>query len=267
LDNNLLWIRKLIKTCDNFSEDIDIHITPPSYLQVDENPASTKKTCVDSRKKFYDWLVTEIKIDGIISVKRDRAFDDEMHYRSGGIRLKYKSYAPAVEGLKEGILLEAGFDTVTPNETISISSWAFDHARESGVDLIDNRAQGILCYHPGYTFIEKLQTIATKFRQEQEGGKKKPNYMRQYYDISCLLENEIVQKFIGSEEYFLHKEKRFPKRDLNIPIESNQAFLLTSGKLRTEFKERFSRRANLYYKGQPDFEEILKKISAQLHKL
>ena len=65
-------------------------------------------------------MAAAIKIDGIIAVNRDTAFDDEDYYRSGGIRLLYESKTTAVEGVKEGILLEAGFDTVTPNTNLTI---------------------------------------------------------------------------------------------------------------------------------------------------
>jgi hypothetical protein len=109
-------------------------------------------------------------MDGIISLERDHAFDDNAQYRSGGLRLHYHSHTTAIDGVKEGILLEAGFDRVTPNEQLTISSWAFDKAKENAIDIIDNRAVDIPCYHPGYTFVEKLQTIATKYGQEQNGG-------------------------------------------------------------------------------------------------
>lgn len=37
---------------ERFSEDIDIHITPPKELRVNET--STKPNAIDSRKNFYD---------------------------------------------------------------------------------------------------------------------------------------------------------------------------------------------------------------------
>lgn len=130
----------------------------------------------------------------------------------------YESKTIAVEGVKEGILLEAGFDTVTPNTNLTISSWAFDKAASNkGIKIADNRAVDITCYHPGYTFVEKLQTIATKFRQEQADGTERPNYMRQYYDVACLLNNNEVQQFLGTEEYQAHKKKDFRKRIMKSP--------------------------------------------------
>ena len=40
------------------------------------------------------------------------------------------------------------FAKVTPNEPKDISSWAYDYAADK-VEIIDNRAKGVACYHPG----------------------------------------------------------------------------------------------------------------------
>ena len=102
-------LSKGYKIIDRFSEDIDIHIKPPVEMDVEEDPSRTKRRSTLSRRNFYDWLASSIKIDGIISVERDHAFDDKDYYRSGGIRLYYDSYAASIDGVKEGVLLEAGF--------------------------------------------------------------------------------------------------------------------------------------------------------------
>lgn len=61
--------------------------------------------------------------------------------------MHYKNTVNKVVSIKEGILLEAGFDNVTPNSSLTISSWAFDKAQEAKVDILDNRAQEIIYYH------------------------------------------------------------------------------------------------------------------------
>ena len=260
-------LSKGYKIIERFSEDIDIHIKPPPEMGVVEDPRKDKPSHIESRKKYYDWLAGEIKIDGIVSVERDHAFDNET-FTSGGIRLIYKTVVDPIPGIKEGILLEAGFDNVTPNESLTISSWAYDKASTTeGISIIDNRAIDIICYHPGYTFVDKLQTIATKFRQEQTDGKERANYMRQYYDVYSLLANELVLKFIGTEEYEAHKKRRFPKKDLEIPIAENEAFKLSNPKLREAFKKRYQSTRALYYNGQPDFDDVLKRIGDFLNKL
>lgn len=254
------------KIIHRFSEDIDIHIKPPAKFEINENPKNTNKNNAERRKVFYDWLAAEINIPGIIKVVRDTDFDSE-NYRSGGIRLFYDNKEDIVEGAKEGILLEAGFDDVTPNAPLTISSWAYDRAAELKVDVKNNIAIDVTCYHPGYTLVEKLQTIATKFRNEQSKGTKGVNFMRQYYDVYCLLDSKDVLAFIGSEEYQAHKKKRFPGADYEIPIHQNEAFLLSSDEIRTEFIKRYQSTKALYYQGQPDFEEVLNRIKMYVKSL
>lgn len=250
-----------------FSEDIDIHIKPPIEMEINENPNNNKPKNIQKRKDFYDGLANEIKVDGIISIVRDEEFDDKRQYRSGGIRLHYETLTEPVDGAKEGILLEVGFDTITPNNHVTISSWAYEKAVQQGVAIIDNRAIDISCYHIGYTFVEKLQTIATKFRQEQEDNVERQNLMRQYYDVYSLLQDDTVKAFIGTEEYQIHKVNRFPSKDYEIPIAKNEAFLLKNPELRERFIERYKKTKKLYYKGQPDFNEMLTEIGKWVEKL
>jgi hypothetical protein len=250
-----------------FSEDIDIQINPPAELGVNTNPKNTKPQAVESRMKYYDWLAGHIEIDGIISVTRDHNFDDA-EGRSGGIRLHYKTYTAPVAGLKDGILLEAGFDNVTPNASVTISSWAYDRATNNReVTINDNRAFGIACYHPGYTFVEKLQTIATKFRQEQEDNKRYPNLMRQYYDIYSLLDDKVVQGFIGTEAYSAHKEARFRGKEKGLALSECEAFILSDKVLRAQFEKRYQATSALYYGGQPPFDALIARIYEHLHRL
>lgn len=128
-----------------------------------QNSAAQIKTRTD----FYEWLTQTIKIDGVTTVERDTEFDDVPNYRTAGIKLNYTTVVEAMEGLREGVLLEVGFDTVAPNTPKDISSWLYDRAAASNVDVIDNRAKAVPCYNPGYTFVEKLQTVSTKFRKQQ----------------------------------------------------------------------------------------------------
>lgn len=169
---------------NRFSEDIDIRIEPPAERKVATGRNQTSSAQVKSRKNFYDWLAQTIKIDGIERLERDTAFDDRL-FRSGGIRLFYKTSAKAMDALKPGVLLEAGFDDVTPNTAKDVSSWLYDHA-VGKVDIIDNRAKRVACYDPGHTFVEKLQTISTKFRLQQASKDRPIDFMRHYYDKGTI---------------------------------------------------------------------------------
>lgn len=251
-----------------FSEDIDIHIDPPAELKINENPNNSNTKNIEKKKGYYDTLAGEIRIAGIVDVVRDTAFDDTKKYNSGGIRLHYNRLTDPVEGLKDGILLEAGYDNVAPNAPVTISSWAYDYAVNiPGIELLDNRAVDILCYDHRYTFVEKLQTIATKFRKEMSTGEVATNYMRQYYDVYCLLGDAAVQEFIGSEPYLEHKQQRFPKADFDVPIHQNEAFVLSQAANRETFRKRYEKSKSLYYKGQPSFDEILDRIAVFREKL
>ncbi|MCB0062952.1 MAG: nucleotidyl transferase AbiEii/AbiGii toxin family protein [Caldilineaceae bacterium] len=241
-----------------FSEDIDIRIEPPQELDVKVGRNHSKPAHVESRRRFYDWLAETIRIDGVSEVARDYAFDDRQ-FRSGGIRLYYVTKAEALSGLKEGILLEVGFDDVIPNLPTNISSWAYDYAVDK-VEITDNRAKGVACYHPGYTFVEKLQTISTKYRQQQESGAFPVNFMRHYYDVYCLLQAPDVQAFISTAAYHDHKQKRFRTGD-NPQIAENEAFLLSVPDVRRLYQQAFAQTAALYYQEQPTFDEILQAIA------
>jgi len=249
-----------------FSEDIDIRIEPPSGRDIKTDRNHTKPAHCEGRKNYYDWLAKRIKIDGINDVLRDTAFDNEKYF-SGGIRLCYTPAFPIAAGLKEGILLEVGFDDVMPNQPMNISSWILDSAQAKGIAVEDNKAHNVLCYHPGYTFVEKLQTITTKFRQQKKKGTIHPDFIRHYYDVACLLENDLVQDFIGTTEYKIHKKKRFPAVDLKIPLSQNEAFLLKDTRTKEQYKNEYAKSSALYYQGRPSFDEILNTISKNLDEL
>jgi hypothetical protein len=242
-----------------FSEDIDIRIEPPADPLVMTGRNHDKPAHVESRKAFYDRLAQTIAIDGVTSVERDTDFDETRNYRSAGIRLAYASTNGSVEGLKDGILLEVGFDDVAPNEPRDISAWAYDYAA-GRVDILDNRPKGVACYHPGHTLVEKLQAISTKFRQQQATSVFPPNFMRHYYDVHCLLQDQTVQAFIGTPAYFAHKARRFPKAD-NPIIAENEAFVLSDAETRSKLQKAYAASAALYFRGQPPFEDILAEIT------
>ena len=253
---------------DRFSEDIDIHIRTNFGLQTEGK--EDKPEIKNARKNFYDLLAKTIVINGIVSVERDYEFDDLDKYRSGGIRLNYISYTPTLEGLKDGILLEAGFDTVTPNNPLTISSWIWDHLVSLNLhnNYIDNTAVGVACYHPGYTLVKKLQTIVRKFRNSSNPTvTDDKNFMRQYYDLYCLLGNPEIINFIGSPAYLSHKAARIKGADNGIPLTEHPALCLNDLEIRTSFNNRYLSTAKLYYNGQPDFEDVLARIKTYLPRL
>lgn len=257
-------LSKGFQIINRFSEDIDIRIEPPADREVKTGKNHTKPAHIQSRRDFYAWLAETIKIDGIEKVERDETFDNDT-LMSAGIRLSYKTHTNALPGLRTGVLLELGFDDISPNAPQDISSWLYDHAAGK-VQIIDNRAKGVACYDPGYTFVEKLQTISTKFRQQQEANDSPLPFMRHYYDVFSLLKLKQVQDFIGTTEYAAHKEKRFRGGD-NRDISKNEAFILSNAETRKLYEKAFTDSASLYYADKPTLEEVLAELKKWLTKL
>jgi hypothetical protein len=248
-----------------FSEDIDIRIEPPENLAVKVGRNHDKPAHIESRRAYYEWLSRNIAIPGIEAVERDTAFDDEK-MRSAGIRLRYPSRVGQLAGIKDGILLELGFDDTTPNRPVTISSWAYDAAVIAGVRIHDNRAVDVLCYLPTFTFVEKLQTVSTKYRLQKAGEAFPANFMRHYYDIYCLLRLPEVQAFIGTPVYEARKVQRFRSGD-ELLAARNPAFQLEDLEERARFEREYRKTSALYYMGQPDLDEILVRIGQYIEKM
>lgn len=257
-------LSKGFEIINRFSEDIDIRIEPPASLNVMAGKNQDKPNQVASRVAFYDWLTNEISIPGF-STERDTSFDDKKG-RNGGIRLNFSSAYDRLEGIKNYVLLEVGFDLTKPNEKKTISSWLYDAAVEAGLEVKDNRALEIRCYLPGYTFVEKLSAISGKYQQEQEGKLMPVNFIRHYYDIYQLLGQSSVLEFIGTDAYYEHKALRFREKD-ELDLSKNEAFNLRDIATREKYSEEFKRTEVLYYGGFPSFEQILDRIRSHLETL
>lgn len=245
-----------------FSEDIDIRIDPPIDMDVKTGANQDKPAHIASRKAYYDELAKRISIPGIVSIERDTFFDDQK-MRSAGIRLLYSPRANTVSGIKDGILLELGFDDTVPNRPVTISSWAWDFAIDRGAVVFDNRAVDVPCYAPTHTFVEKLQTISTKYRLLAEVRAFPANFLRHYYDVYCLLELQEVQDFMRTPAYQVRKVKRFRSGDEQV-IAKNPAFTLTDSGQRELFAREYQKSSALYYKGQPNFDQVLGRIHKYL---
>lgn len=248
-----------------FSEDIDIRFEPPAELGVRSGKNHDKPAHQASRRDFFDWLANQIKIPGLKSVSRDTDFDNNK-YRNCGILLSYPIWTRSLHGVKDSILLEVGFDDTAPNTPCTISSWALDAAFKAKVAVIDNRAVDVACYSPAYTFVEKLQTVSTKFRMQQASSSFPKNFMRHYYDLYCLLDSTEVLSFIGTPTYHARKIERFRFGD-NLDIANNEAFLLSDLKVRNLYVNQYLETAALYYTGQIPFSEILARIHQHIERL
>src|ERR1035437_2089929 len=247
-----------------FSEDIDIRIEPFDGLEVDTNPNHEKPQHIESRRQFYEKLRDKINILGITAVERDTTYDDAK-LRNAGLRLRYDTHLGSIPGLKDGILLEVGFDQTAPNRAATISSWVVQFANAKQLQYSDNRALDIPCYNPEYTFVEKVQAVVRKYGQFKATGKLSPNFLRHYYDIHQLLDLKEVQAFIGTPEYLEHKKKRF--KSMNQNVAESGAFTIEDENVRKQFEAEYSKTAPLYYRGQIPLDNILARIRQYLARL
>lgn len=260
-------LSKAFGAIDRFSEDLDVMIVPPSGLKVMCGKNHDKEIHRQSRKDFFDWLLKNISIAGVTQVYYDEFLNPDGKYRNADIRLKYPMVDTTPTKLKDGILLEVGFDQVDPFTEKDISSWAYDFAKEAGLAVIDNRALAVRCYNPEFTFVEKLSAISKKFRQYSETKVMDKNFMRHYYDIFMLLKRSDVQDFLGTDKYLAHKKSRFSPKD-EFDLTKNQAFIMSEKEVFDFFAKKHSENASLHYdRAFPMFEEIMKEIGKSLGKM
>lgn len=251
---------------NRFSEDIDIHFHPNPEDNVKTGKNHDKDSHIQGRKNFFDKLANILSIPNL-TFDRDPSFDDVEKMRNAGITAQYQALFSSLPDIKTGVLLEVGFDQTTPNLPKTITSWVFEKAKALGLDIIDNRAVDVKCYCPEYTLVEKLQTISTKYRNQQEKGDFPPNnFLRHYYDVYQLLENERILNFIGTEAYYVHKEKRFRASDEK-NLSKNEAFTFPNVDVKDLYSKKYQEKAALYFEQQPPFTKILEKILLYIDKL
>ena len=187
--------------------------------------------------------------------------------RSGGIRGTYQSHFPSLNALKEGVLLEVGFDKTTPYDYRNISSWAYEIAILSGVKIINNQANNVKCYRPEYTFIEKLQTISTKYRINRQKNIESPiNFIRHYYDVYQLLNTDRVKKFLQTDEYQVYKREKFGTLN-ELDLTKNPAFQLSRPGEIDKFSALYKKKADIYFGTIPTFLEIIQNIRSHANRL
>lgn len=250
---------------NRFSEDIDIHFHPNPEDNIKTGKNHNKDSHIQGRKNFFDRLANTLSIPNL-TFERDPSFDDEEKMRNAGIIAQYQALFSSLPDIKTGVLLEVGFDQTTPNLHKTITSWVYEKAKALGLDIIDNRAIDVKCYCPEYTFVEKLQTISTKYRNQQEKGTFPNNFLRHYYDVYQLLGSDRILNFIETKEYHIHKEKRFRTSDEQNLLK-NEAFTFPNESIKNLYAKKYQEKAALYFEQQPLFSEILERIQSYLKKL
>lgn len=242
---------------DRFSEDIDIRFDAPAALNV----KGDKPAHIEARFAFYDDLAARIKIPDI-STDRNRQYDDPKA-QNGGISLRYASHFPPAPNLKPEVLLEVGFDKTAPNEPRDFSSWALDKTRKLKLEVADNRALGVRCFNPEYTFVDKLQTICRRFRQHRDRchpqTDRPRNFLRHYYDLYMLLGAPRVQAFIGTGAYETYKQQKLKTTDA-AEFAARAALLLEDAATYALFEKEFAMMNDMITPPRPQFAQMMERI-------
>lgn len=242
---------------DRFSEDIDIRFDPPAGLNV----KGEKEAHIKARFDYFDGLAGRIEVPGV-KVERVRDQDDKKA-QNGGIGLKYRSCFEPMPGLRQEVLLEAGFARTAPSEPRDFTSWALEKALEVKLAVVDNRARAVRCFNPEYTFVDKLQTICRRFRQHRDRNDpmsdRPREFLRHYFDLYKLLEVERVREFIGTADYEAYKKEKLRGADLQ-EFASKAAFTLSEEKTYLLFEEEFAVINTLLLAPGPTFEALIERL-------
>ena len=167
------------------------------------------------------------------------------------------------------MLLEAGFGKTAPNEPRDFSSWVFDRALKVGLDVIDNRARGVRCYNPEYTFVDKMQAICRRYRQHRERNdseKDRPReFLRHYYDLYMLLEVPRVKAFMGTPENEDYKKSQFKISDAKY-FETREPYKLEDPKIYALFEQEFGHMNTMLLAPAPKFKDLIERLREQAPK-
>ena len=82
----------------------------------------------------------------------------------------------------------------------------------------------------------------------------------------CLLDLPEILDFLQSQAYQERKAQRFRSGD-ELVIAKNPAFTLSDPEQRYLFAREYNKSSALYYQGQPDFDQLIDRISKHLELL
>jgi len=192
LDNDLLWIRKVITTRDNFSEDVDLAI-----LNAKNYSGNQIKDFIRSIEKELTEDFIEIKLEGITS-KGSRYRKTAYDYN--------KVIDPSIPtGIMDHLILEINsFGNPVPFEVRSINSLIGQFLNE-----IDNEATIVKYELEPYkvnvlslksTLIEKILSLVRLSFYEDRIKMIIPK-VRHFYDIFFLSNSKFGKDYLTSEEF------------------------------------------------------------------
>jgi hypothetical protein len=216
LDNILLWIRKVITSCDKFSEDIDLAINR-EFFGFSGDISRTQVGKLKDKSSQYlstDFLLslkTAFENAGITDVELSVVDRKEPNDDPVKIEVRYPTVAQYSDYVLPRVLLEIGSRSLMEPATVrsfrSMIGQEFPNLPFADEDI------RIRCVNPERTFLEKLFLLHEEHQRPPEKIKIKGK-SRHYYDIYRIAQTDFADKAITDKDLYnsivAHRE-RFTK--------------------------------------------------------
>lgn len=182
-------LSKCFGLIERLSEDIDLHLVPPTQLEapVVHSWTPTDTECADERLAYFEWLAHEFrKIPGLAGVRYDADRHAPRHINAVFL-LDYTTLFPGGNpALQRLVQVELAPDILYATVSRAATSYVHDvlsPARAAG--YINNRPASLLCAHPVATLLGKLDAICNQHRRAADPSR----YVRHFEDAHHIIRN------------------------------------------------------------------------------
>ncbi|HUX56446.1 MAG TPA: nucleotidyl transferase AbiEii/AbiGii toxin family protein [Bacteroidales bacterium] len=206
MDNDLLWIREFITSCDNYSEDIDLALDK-KFLGFNND---LSKSQIAKLRRYSLKYISEKYLPQLKKAFHDNGFDDIefqlVDVKSNDedpvkIGLTYQSVTEPSEYLPSRVLIEIGSRSlIEPFTNCQFSSFVGEQFSERS--FADKRIN-IPTVIPERTFLEKIFLLHEEFQQPQEKVRTERK-SRHLYDLEKLMDTEYASNAIENKELYRH---------------------------------------------------------------
>ncbi|HUX56744.1 MAG TPA: nucleotidyl transferase AbiEii/AbiGii toxin family protein [Bacteroidales bacterium] len=200
MDNDLLWIRKIITSCDNYSEDVDLAI-----LKSEDQTETQVRRMIRSVEKELTSGFPEVYIEGITS--------KQTKFRKTAYDYNRIIDPDSPSAIQEKLILEINsFANPVPFENMPVNSMIAQFLNEGGnkesIKKYELESFEINVLVPHSTLNEKiLSLIRLSFYDDSiERIKLK---VRHFYDIYFLSESDYCNNYLETEEFKLDFKRMY----------------------------------------------------------
>jgi hypothetical protein len=180
-------LSKCFGLIERLSEDIDLHLVPPTELgaPVVNSWTPTDTECAAERRAYFEWLAEEFrKIPGLAGVRYDADRHAPRHVNAVYL-LDYTTLFPGGNpALQRLVQVELAPDILYATVSRPATSYVHDVLLPArAAQYINNRPASLLCAHPVATLLGKLDAICNQHRRAAEPLK----YVRHFEDAHHII--------------------------------------------------------------------------------